>query len=156
MVETHNGADAGEVKGLRVEGGAGCLGCHGHGIGCLIQENNGDVLPSSAGSLNAVDRERLERHLGGRWHHRDWNQRWWECWRWKRTSERELPQPGTLKVAPTFEDGVAVGMEDYGRCLVKDNHAALAGKRSQANEGMGVRWHDIARHCCWGKFENQS
>ncbi len=36
LVEAHEGTDAGEVEGLRVVGGAGCLGCHDHGVGCLI------------------------------------------------------------------------------------------------------------------------
>jgi hypothetical protein len=54
MIEAHKGADAGEVKGSRVVGGAGCLGCHGHGVGYLIQEHDGDVLPSGAGSLDAL------------------------------------------------------------------------------------------------------
>jgi hypothetical protein len=60
MVEAHEGTDAGEVEGFGVVGGAGCLGCHGHGMGCLIQEHNGDDLPGSAGSLDAVARVRLE------------------------------------------------------------------------------------------------
>jgi hypothetical protein len=33
-------------------------------------------------------------------------------------------------------------MEDCDRCLVKDNFAALVGKRSQTNESMGKRWHN--------------
>jgi hypothetical protein len=61
MVEAHKGADAREVKGLRVDGGAECLGCHGHSVDHLIQEHDGDVLPSSAGSLDALARVRLER-----------------------------------------------------------------------------------------------
>ncbi len=54
MVEAHKGADAEEVKGLRVVGGTGCLGCHGHGLGCLMQEHGKDVLPSGAGSPEAL------------------------------------------------------------------------------------------------------
>ncbi len=77
-------------------------------------------------------------------------------WRWRRSSERELPQPGAVKVLPTFEDGVAVGMKDCDRCLVKDNLAALIGKRIQTNEGMGKKWHGMARHCCWGNLGNRS
>jgi hypothetical protein len=46
-----------------------------------------------------------------------------------------LPQPGAVKV--TFEDRVAVRMEDCDKCLVKDNLAALVGEWSQTNEGMG-------------------
>jgi hypothetical protein len=61
---------------------------------------------------------------------------------------------GAIKVLPSFEDGVAVGIEDCDRCLVKDNLAALVGKGSQTNEGMGKRWHDMAQHCCWGKLRN--
>ncbi len=38
---------------------------------------------------------------------------------------------------PTFKDGVAVGMEDGDCCLVKNNLAALVGKRPQTNEAMG-------------------
>ncbi len=60
MVEAHKGTDAGEVKGSRVVGGAGCLGCHGHGLGCLIQEHDRDVLPSGAGSQEAMARVRQE------------------------------------------------------------------------------------------------
>ncbi len=60
MVEAHKGADAGEVEGLQIVGGAGCLGYHGHGVSHLIQEHNGDVLPGGAGSLDAMARERLE------------------------------------------------------------------------------------------------
>ncbi len=82
MVETHKGADAGEVKGLRVAGNAGCLSCHGHGLGCPIKEDDRDVIlviPGGIGSLDAVARERLESQHGRRWHDRDWNQRWQEC-----------------------------------------------------------------------------
>ncbi len=43
MVEAQEGADAGEVEGLRVVGGARCLGCHGHGLGCLMQEHNTEM-----------------------------------------------------------------------------------------------------------------
>jgi hypothetical protein len=60
MVEAHEGTDAGEVKGPWVVGGAGCLGCHGHGMGCLIKKRDGDVLPGGAGSLDALTRVRLE------------------------------------------------------------------------------------------------
>jgi hypothetical protein len=115
------------------------VGCHDHGLGCLIQEDNRDVIPGGIGSLDAMAREMLESQPGGRWHPRDENQRWRECCRLRRNSERELPQPGAVKVAPTFEDGVAVRMEDCYRCLVKDNLAALVGKRSQTNEGMGEK-----------------
>ena len=61
---------------------------------------------------------------------------------------RELPKLGAIKVLPTFEDGVAIGIEDCDHCLVKDNLAALVGKRAQTNEGMGKRQHDMARDCC--------
>jgi hypothetical protein len=60
MIEAHKGADAKEVKGSRVEEGAGCLGCHGNGLGCLMQEYNRDVLPSSTGSSEALARVRQE------------------------------------------------------------------------------------------------
>ncbi len=60
------------------------------------------------------------------------------------SSERESPKPGAAKVPPIFEDGVAVGMKDCGRCLVEDNFAALVGERSQTDEGTGKRWHDMA------------
>ncbi len=55
-----------------------------------------------------------------------------------------MPQPENVKVPSTFEDRVAVRMEDCDRCLVKDNLAALVGNRSQINEGMGKGWHDMA------------
>jgi hypothetical protein len=67
-------------------------------------------------------------------------------WRWRRSSERKSPQLGAVKVLPTFEDGVAVRMEDCDRYLVEDNLAALVGKRSQTNEGMGkdgMTWPNI-------------
>jgi hypothetical protein len=60
VAEAHKGADAGEVKGLRVVGGAGCLGCHGYGVGHLIQEHDRDVIPGSTDSLGALARVRLE------------------------------------------------------------------------------------------------
>ncbi len=60
MIEAHKGADAGEVKGLRVVGSAGCLGYYGHGVGYLIQEHSRDVLPGSANSLDALAKVRLE------------------------------------------------------------------------------------------------
>jgi hypothetical protein len=69
---------------------------------------------------------------------------------WRRSGERKLPKPGAVKVLQTFEDGVAVGMEDCDQCLAKDNLAALVGKRAQTDEGMEKRRHDMARHCCWG------
>jgi hypothetical protein len=58
MVEAHKGTDAGEVKGSRVVGGAGCLGFHGHGLGRLMQKHDRDVLPSGAGSPAALARVR--------------------------------------------------------------------------------------------------
>jgi hypothetical protein len=33
MVEANKCADAGEVEHLQVVGSAGCVGCHGHGLG---------------------------------------------------------------------------------------------------------------------------
>ncbi len=60
MAEAHEGADAGEVEVLRVVGGAGYLGCHGHALGRLMQEHNRDVLPGGTGSLDALARVRLE------------------------------------------------------------------------------------------------
>ncbi len=63
---------------------------------------------------------------------------------------------GAIKVPPTFEDRVAVGMEDYDRCLVEDNLAALVSKRTKTNEGMGKIWHDMARHRCWEGLGNKS
>jgi hypothetical protein len=121
MVKTHKGADAEEVKASQVVGGAICLCCHGHGLGRPIQEVDGDVIPGGIGSLDALARERLESQHGRRWHHRDWSQKWQERCRWRRKSERESPQLGAIKVAPTFEDGVAVRMKDCYRCLVKNN-----------------------------------
>jgi hypothetical protein len=35
---------------------------------------------------------------------------------------------------PTFEDGVAVGMEDGHSCLVENNSATLVGERPQTYE----------------------
>ncbi len=55
-----------------------------------------------------------------------------------------MPKLGAIKVLPTFEDRVAVRMEDCDQCLVKDNLAALVGKRAQTDEGMGKRGHDMA------------
>jgi hypothetical protein len=76
MVETHKkGANSGEVKVLRVEGGVGCLSCHGHGLGCPIQEEDGNVITGGVGSMDALDRERLDSQHGGSRNHRDWNQR---------------------------------------------------------------------------------
>jgi hypothetical protein len=75
--------------------------------------------------------------------------------RLRRSSERELLKPGAVKVSPTFEDMMAIGMEDCDRCLVKDNLAALVGERAQTDEGMGKRWHDMAQHHCWGKCRNR-
>jgi hypothetical protein len=73
-----------------------------------------------------------------------------------RSSESELPKPGAIKVPPTFEDRVVIRIQDCDRCLVKDNLAALAGKRVQTNESMGKRLHNMARHHCWGKRGNRS
>jgi hypothetical protein len=60
MVEAHKGTDAGEVEGSPVVGGAECLGCHGHGLGHLMQEHNRDVLSGSASSLDALVMVKLE------------------------------------------------------------------------------------------------
>ncbi len=54
MVEANECADAGEVKGLQVVGSAGCVGCHGHRLGCLLQELDLDVLLGGASSLEAL------------------------------------------------------------------------------------------------------
>jgi hypothetical protein len=60
MVEAHECADAGEVKCSRFVGSAGCLGCHGHGLGHFMQEHNQDVLPGSTCSPEALARVRQE------------------------------------------------------------------------------------------------
>jgi hypothetical protein len=60
MVEAHECAGAEEVEGSRFVGGAGCLGCHGHGLGCLMQEHDRDVLPGGAGSPEALAMVRQE------------------------------------------------------------------------------------------------
>ncbi len=54
MVEANKCADSGEVECSRVVGSAGCLGCHGHGLGRLLQEHNLNVLPGSASSPEAL------------------------------------------------------------------------------------------------------
>jgi hypothetical protein len=54
MIEAYECANAGEVKRSQVVGSAGCMGCHGHGLGSLPQELNLDVLPGSASSLEAL------------------------------------------------------------------------------------------------------
>ncbi len=33
-------------------------------------------------------------------------------WRWRRSGEGELPKLGAMDVLPTFEYGMAIGMED--------------------------------------------
>jgi hypothetical protein len=60
-----------------------------------------------------------------------------------RSSERELPKLGAVKVPPIFEDEAAAGMEYYDRCLVKDNLEALVSKEAQPDEGTRKRWHDM-------------
>jgi hypothetical protein len=57
MVETHNGTNAGEVEASRVEGSVGFLGCHGHGLGHPIQEDDHNVITSGVVSMDALDRE---------------------------------------------------------------------------------------------------
>jgi hypothetical protein len=54
MVEANKCADARAVKHLRVVGSAGCVGCHGNGLGLPLQEFDLDVLPGSASSLEAL------------------------------------------------------------------------------------------------------
>jgi hypothetical protein len=60
MVEANKCANAGEFECLGVVGSAGCLGCHGHGLGCLLQELNLDVLPNGASSPEALAGVRQE------------------------------------------------------------------------------------------------
>ncbi len=60
MVEAIKCADAGEVECLRVVGNAGCLGCLGHELGCLLQEHNLDVLPGGTSSPEALAGARQE------------------------------------------------------------------------------------------------
>ncbi len=60
MVEAHNDADAGEVECSRVVWGAGCLGYHGHGVDCFMEEHVRHVLPGGTGSLEALARVRQE------------------------------------------------------------------------------------------------
>ncbi len=50
----------------------------------------------------------------------------------------------SVVVLPTVEYGMAIRMVNCDRYLVKDNLAALVGKRAQTNEGMGKKGHDIA------------
>ncbi len=54
MVEANKCANAGEVERLQIVGSAGCVSCHGHGLGCLLQEFDLDVLPSGASSPEAL------------------------------------------------------------------------------------------------------
>ncbi len=54
---------------------------------------------------------------------------------------------GSVDVLLTVEYGMAIGMVDCDQYLVKDNLAALVGKRAQTNEGMGGRGQDMACHC---------
>jgi hypothetical protein len=58
MVEANKCANAGEVKCTRVVGSAGCMGCHGHELGCPLQELNVDVLPGSNSSPEALAKVR--------------------------------------------------------------------------------------------------
>jgi hypothetical protein len=60
MVEANKCTNAGEVKRLQVVGSAGCVGCHGHGLGCLLQEHDLDVLPGGASSPEALAGVRQE------------------------------------------------------------------------------------------------
>jgi hypothetical protein len=60
MVEANECADAGEVECSRVVGSAGFLGCHGHGLGHLLQEHNLDVLPGGTSSPKALAGMRQE------------------------------------------------------------------------------------------------
>jgi hypothetical protein len=60
MVEANKCADAGEVKRLRVVESAGCVGCHGHGLGWLPQELNLDFLPGGlAGNVGFSNVEKM-------------------------------------------------------------------------------------------------
>ncbi len=54
MVEAKKCTIAGEVKRLQVVGSAGYVDCHGHGLGCLPQEHDLDVLPGGASSPEAL------------------------------------------------------------------------------------------------------
>ncbi len=44
---------------------------------------------------------------------------------------------GSVKVPPTAEYGMAIGMINCDQCFVKDNLTALVGTRAKTNEGMG-------------------
>jgi hypothetical protein len=70
-----------------------------------------------------------------------------ECTESEGGGEGELPKLGSVNVPPPAEYGMAIGTIDCDRCLVKDNLAALVGKRAQTDEGMGERGHDMACHC---------
>ncbi len=59
MVKANKCADAGEVKRLRVVGSAGCVGCHGNGLGLPLQEFNLDVLSGGTSSSEALAGVRL-------------------------------------------------------------------------------------------------
>ncbi len=53
---------------------------------------------------------------------------------------------GTVKVLPTFDDGVAIRIEDYDQCLVKDNLAALVSewpKPLRVWGKEGITWPNI-------------
>jgi hypothetical protein len=54
MVEANKCNDAGEIEHSWVVGSAGCVGCHGHGLGCLPQEFDLDVLAGGASSPEAL------------------------------------------------------------------------------------------------------
>ncbi len=54
MIKANECTDAGEAERSQVVGSAGCVGCHGHGLGYLLQEHNLDVLPSGTSSPEAL------------------------------------------------------------------------------------------------------
>ena len=60
MVEANECANAGEVEHLRVVGSDGCVGRHGHGLSCLLQEHDLDVLPGGASSPETLTEVRQD------------------------------------------------------------------------------------------------
>ncbi len=60
MVETHQGADARKVEALQNKSSVGSLGSHGHGLGCLVQVVDRNILPGLVGSVDALARRIMD------------------------------------------------------------------------------------------------
>jgi hypothetical protein len=66
---------------------------------------------------------------------------------WLGGLERETPETRAIVFAPSFEDAVAIRVDDRHSGLGENDLAAEVGERPQTDEGVGEGGHHVPLHC---------